>query len=751
MLKKIYFILLSATMYTALPATDQIPGHAKLSPLTKKYLLQSEKNHAVVSSDEYVYKNISGKIYLSSLIKVNDNADLKKFTDLNIIIGTKAGNIWTVQIPAGKLKTFTEISGIDYIQLDEPVSLDLDSARHDTHVDSVHQGISLPQAYTGKNIVVGIIDAGFDYSHPAFLDTSGNHSRLIKVWEQKSAGVPPSGYSYGNELTDSASLYNDGNDVDLFSHGSHVAGIAAGSGYGSSSNGSKYRGVAFESDLIFVGIKPDQDQWTTTGASNIIDGINYIFHYADSVGKPAVVNLSWGCSMGPHDGTSLFSQAVDNLTGAGKIFVCAAGNNGSSNIHLNKTFSTSDTLLKSVVSFSTYLGSKKTWVDAWGDAGKNYCAEIQLYSGSTPGNSTGMICPDDSVHELFLIGTDNDTCYVTITTSSTDFNGRPRIFFDFYSKTANRVVLSIKGNNGTINSWMGYVKDYTGYYGNFVSGSLPGSVSGDKNMTLSDFASTHSAVAAAAYASKTTFTNIDGQYTSYSSYVTEGNIAPFSSHGPTADSLTKPDIAAPGLVLVSAINSYDTTYYTGGANRADVITCYNDTINSRTYCYAAMMGTSMASPMTSGIIALMLEANPTLTPGLVKYLINATAITDSHTGTIPANGSNIWGYGKINAYAAVKKAWTDANVNNIFNDGLDYMIYPNPCKGRFSIDLFSDINEPLKINICDVTGRTIQSEIWNINTGFNSDSFELKNCTDGIYFIRILSENGNSVFRIIIE
>jgi minor extracellular serine protease Vpr len=751
MLKKTSYILLLAIVIKTLPAMSQTSGYTNLSALTKKYLFDIKKSGTAIFSDEYVFKNISGKTYLSTIIKVNENVDLGKFSDLGVLIGTKAGNIWTVQIPPDKLDAFTKVKGIDYIQLDEPVFFNLDSARHDANVDSVHQGILLPQAYTGKEVIVGIIDAGFDYSHPTFLDTSGNQYRIIKAWEQKSSGTPPSGYSYGNELADSASLYEDGSDVDLFSHGSHVAGIAAGSGYGSDANGRKYRGIAFESELIFVGIKPDPDQWTTTGTSNIIDGINYIFHYADSVGKPAVANLSWGCSMGPHDGTSLFSQAVDNLTGEGKIFVCAAGNNGTNNIHLNKTFTPTDTLLKTIVSFSTYLSSKKTWVDAWGDAGENYCVEVQLYSGATAGNSTGFICIDDSVHELFLIGTDNDTCYVTLTMSPSDFNGKSRIFFDIYSKTINRVAISIISDGGTMNMWMGYVKDYTGYYGTFQSGALPGAVTGDKYMTISDFASTHSAIAAAAYASKTTFTNIDGQYNSYTSYVAEGNIAPFSSHGPSADSLTKPDIAAPGLVLVSAINSYDTTYNAGGANHPDVVTCYSDTVNDRTYCYAAMMGTSMASPMTTGIVALMLEANPTLTPALVKYLLQSTAIIDSYTGTITAQGNNVWGFGKINAYAAVKKAWTDANVQNISNYGLDYMIYPNPCNGEFYIDYISDKPEKINVEVFDITGRRIFYVNPDVKNGINTIKVNANNISPGIYFVKISAKNGISATKIILN
>jgi hypothetical protein len=750
MIKKITSLLFVFLISYAVIAQTSENTKAKLSPQTKKYLLEVEKQQGKgILSSEFIYKKISGKYYLSALLKVNNNVDEKKFNDLNILVGTKAGNIWTAQIPLDKLKDFVKIEGLDYIELDQPVFLNLDSARHDAHVDSVHQGIGLPQAYTGKNVVVGIIDAGFDFTHPEFMDTSGTHYRIKKAWEQKSSGTPPSGYSYGNELTDSTALWDEGTDVSLFSHGTHVAGISAGSGIGGSTDNHRFRGVAFESDVVLVGIKPDQDQWTTTGVSNVIDGLAYIFDYAASVGKPAVANLSWGCSMGPHDGTSLFSQAVDNLTGPGKIFVCAAGNNGADNIHLHKVFAEKDSLLRTFVGFSTNLGSRKAWVDLWGQAGKSMCVSITLYNGMTAGNTTGFICLDDSIHSLYLKGSAGDTCYITLTTSTSDFNGNPRVFFDFNSKSANKILITVKSFSGIVNMWTGYVKDYSGYYGNFNNGALSWATIGNKDMTTSDFSSTHSAISVAAYASKTMYTNYDGGPVSYNGYVNEGKIAPFSSHGPAADSTTKPDIAAPGLILASGINSFDTTYNIGGANRVDVVSLYNSPVNGRNYSYAMMMGTSMASPMTSGIVALMLQANPALTPQLAKEIIWQTAITDAYTGVIPQQGSYIWGFGKINAYAAVNKTWQTVNVSNIANDALNYMIYPNPNSGSFSLEYNSEGEENLKIEITDMLGKIIFTQTWNVKSGANSRMLDITGVENGIYFTKITSAKGTSVYKMI--
>ena len=738
----IFFLSLSGM------AQHSVCQQSKCSPKTLQYIERAHQSKSQMClSEKYVYKKINQKWYVSAFVKAEGVAYKKTFKDLGVLIGTTTGSIFTIQIPAENVANLASSESIQYLQLDEPVFMNLDSARSDTRVDSVHQGVNLPQAFTGKNVVVGIIDAGFDYSHPTLMDTSGNIFRLKKVWEQKVSGMPPAGFAYGNEISDSTNLMNDGFDVSLFSHGTHVSGISAGSGYGSQ-NG-KYRGIAFESDLVFVGIKPDPEQWTSTGGTNIIDGINYIYAYAASVGKPAVVNLSWGCSMGPHDGTSLFSQAVDQLTGVGKIFVCAAGNNGTDNIHLNKKFTTTDTLIRSFVNFPTVGTEKRTWLDGWGEAGKTYCVKITLFNGSSAGNSTGFICQDGTLHNYTLIGSANDSCFVSIINSASEFNGKPRIFIDLFTKSANRVEVSVKSNSGNLNMWMGYVKDYTGYYGSFAVGIVGQSV-GNKDMTVSDFATTHSAIAAAAYASKVAYTNIDGVASDYSTYVAEGNIVPFSSHGPAADSTNKPDIAAPGLSIASGINSYDTTYNAGGANRISVISSFLSPLTGRTYSYAMMMGTSMASPMTSGIIALMLEANPQLTPFLVKGILKETAILDNFTGSIPSQGSYLWGYGKINAYGAVKKTWESVNVNNISNKEANGILYPNPNLGSFSMIIHSKENEPIQLLIYDVTGKAVFSHNYTVTQGINNISVVSK-LTPGLYFLKAIDSSGMSTYKLVVE
>jgi hypothetical protein len=140
-----------------------------MSPFTRIYLTKSgQYGKAYVRIPGYVYKQIDGKDYVSGLIKVFGSLDESTLGYLKVKVGTKAGNIWTVQIPADGVSTFVMMPGLEYVQLDEPMVYALDSARVTTHVDSVHAGTGLPMPFTGKDVLVGIIDAGFDYHHPTF-------------------------------------------------------------------------------------------------------------------------------------------------------------------------------------------------------------------------------------------------------------------------------------------------------------------------------------------------------------------------------------------------------------------------------------------------------------------------------------------------------------------------------------------------------------------------------------------------------
>lgn len=749
-----FFTLYAALCFSAAAIAQQgnKPG---LSPLTRKYVQDLQHEAGAQQHPYLLRKTDGGTLYSGALIKVSDAAKAQSgLQALGIKVGTKAGNIWTVRVPADKIAAFTTLDGISYIQLDEPVKPDLNIVRQTTRVDSVQKGIDLNIPFSGKDVVVGIIDFGFDYNHPVYYDTTGARYRIKRVWELNGTGTPPAGYTYGNELTDTTAIKAKGTDNTKQTHGTAVSGIAAGSGYGSPLN-SRFRGIAYESDIVLVGVRRDSlsQQWMEGSFSDFIDGINYIFRYAASVGKPAVVNISWGSQSGPHDGSTLFNEACDNLTGSGKIVVMSAGNEGQEKIHLSKTFTATDTTLYTFLDFLPDL-YKRTWIDVWGEAGKSFCGEVTLYKNGVAGNSTGFTCISNDIKSQYLIGQNGtDTCFVDFISSEAEFNGKPRMTIALYNKAADSIGISLKGTDGHIELWNEYY--YYGYTNSFLSDfnnhGYPWAQTGNTTTTVSDMGSGKEVLLVGAYASKISYRDINNMIRSYGGYAEIGKMVPFSSHGPMLDGRIKPDIAAPGLTIATAVSSYATGYTPTGANSNNVVSVYSEPVTNKKYYFAEFIGTSASAPVASGIVALMLQANPFLFPFHVRNILAQTAITDTYTGTLPPQGDNTWGHGKINAYGAVKMSIQTLGIYQFAGKKLNCALYPNPNNGQFTIDYDTDKNETLQIEIYSITGDLVAAKQVRSYSGNNRYDLQPDALPAGLYLIKLNSGEGKASVKMLVQ
>lgn len=729
-------------------------AQAGLSPLTRQYLHDLQSGQAAAPSCLFKKGN-DNHVYVGSLIKVSNEQDaMSGLKAIGAHVGTKAGNIWTVQVPVDQVAAFAKVKGIAYIQMDEPVHPKLNVARKTTRVDSVQSGFGLAVPYSGKDVVMGVIDFGFDYNHPTFYDTLGTRYRIKRVWEMNGTGTPPAGYTYGNEITDTTQIKAHGTDDARQMHGTSTAGIAAGSGYGSPNN-NRYRGMAYETDIVMVGVRRDsiEKQWQQGGFSDFIDGINYIFNYAQSVQKPAVVNISWGSQSGPHDGSTLFNEACNNLSGSGRIIVMSAGNEGEEKIHLSKTFTATDTAISSFLDFTPAV-YKRTWVDAWGEAGKTFCAKVTLYNNGVAGNTTGLVCIDNQIHNQLLMAANTiDTCYVQFITTQAEHNGKPRITVDVYNRSADSVAVTLQATDGTLHIWneyyyYGFPK---GYLSDFESFNKPWATTGNTASTVSDMGSGEAVLLVGAYASKTNWTNLNHEQLTYNSYVLANKIVPFSSHGPMANGRTSPDIAAPGLTLATSSSSYDASYTPGGANASKVVSAYVQPVSGKTYYYSEFIGTSASAPVASGIVALMLQANPNLFPSHIKSIFAETAITDTYTGTLPAGGDNTWGHGKINAYGAVKLALQKTGIYRFSGQKLDFILYPNPGQGQFSMDYTSDKSEQLSMDVYTISGSKVITHRLEAEAGVNTYTMSFSHLPKGLYIVHLTSSGGSASTRLLIQ
>jgi subtilisin family serine protease len=657
--------------------------NSRLSPNLMQMLHEDE----VVMRGEPLNPNVqisNPAMVLNLLMKVKDGFDERTLLKSGAVVGTKAGNIWTVSVPRQKLAEIINLGGIAYLELGQRVAVQMDSARYFTHVDSVIKGIGMPMPLNGKGVVIGVIDGGFDFTNPAFYDTTYSNLRISKAWVQDIPGTPPAGYSYGAEFKDTASLLQKKYDFDNSgSHGSEVAGIAAGSGIGSK-NARAGRGIAYESELVFVSVPLTYKDWREVNMATIVDGINYIFTYAQSKGKPAVINISLGSVVGARDGQSLFSQACNNLSGPGKIIVMSAMNNGSTKNHIGKNFNTTDTVLHTLVPIQKYNnGDRRNYIDAWGDSLKTFCLEFGMYKNGVVKNKSTVYCMDNSTKNFFIIGSDNDTCYITLTTKAQEYNKKPHATMDILSKSSDTLCLSVYSKSGNVHMWQEYFDEsWVTLWGNFL-GNKTWATEGDDHYTIGESGCAKSVITVGATVSRVYWKNLKNQTYLIPANNRQGMLANYSSKGPTLDNRVKPDITAPGGMIYSSANSFDVDATPSGGSAPYLVSKYTSPKNGRIYYYASGQGTSFASPMVAGIIAIMLQASPDLEPERVKIILQQTAIKDKFTTATPDPAK--WGAGKINAYAALKETIRWAGTTPIPKNETAISMYPNPSRGAFTL------------------------------------------------------------------
>ncbi|MBR5027887.1 MAG: S8 family serine peptidase, partial [Bacteroidales bacterium] len=591
--------------------------------------------------DQYSMREINSQLYVGAFadIKVERRSLAAEYGVF--INGKEAMPFMTVNIPVKNYVSFLNSGIADYIEIGEKNYPMMDNARTHTKASIVQSGGSnLNKGYCGKDVIVGVIDIGFDYTHRNLYDSTETTYRVKRVWDQNGSGTPPQGYNYGHLYTTQASIlaarYSHNNQT----HGMHVVGMAAGGGTSESAM-RRFKGMAPESDIVLVA--------TTMSSPDVLDGLRYILAYADSVGKPCVVNMSLGNHVGPHDGKDANEINTDYLFEEvyteGAALLVSAGNEGSDRIHLSKNFTAQDSSMRTFAVKSDGSVNLSGTVDIWGTIGNNFRVKIAVVDSTS---STSQL---NNVSFPLTISTQNSTNYLTATVS----NCTVRYYAENsnYNNQKTHVYLSLTGSNlsgrqcmlikveatsGTVHMWNNS--------GKFIGGTA--ATPGNTNYTSNNKASGNTSIMVASYNTKAAWTTYTNASYNLSSRYPIGGRSYFSSIGPGLNpNQNKPEIAAPGALICSSYNKYDSRY-----NTSHYMITHVQTTGS---CWWGMMqGTSMACPAATGIVALWMEAYPDLSYSQVKYLLRTTAITDSNTGSIPVNGSPQWGWGKINALAGLQ-------------------------------------------------------------------------------------------------
>jgi hypothetical protein len=169
------------------------------SPSTSVFLANYKNNHLSQNSKKCLRSNSLDEQTISLFLKVNESFDTNELKALNFQVNSKSGNIISATIPVNNLDKLFSNSGIEYIEVAAKVTTKLDEALKDTKVGFIHNGTNLSQAYTGKDVIVGIVDGGFDFTHPNFYDDDSKY-RIVRVWDQNFDFRPPEDFGYGAEL-----------------------------------------------------------------------------------------------------------------------------------------------------------------------------------------------------------------------------------------------------------------------------------------------------------------------------------------------------------------------------------------------------------------------------------------------------------------------------------------------------------------------------------------------------------------------
>lgn len=648
--------------------------------------------------------------YVSFVGKISANTS--SFPDW-VMVGKTKGTIKSVRVKLTDLHRINELTQIQYLELAGKINPNLDKVGFDTRADSVHLGLNLPQSYTGKNVLIGVNDWGFDYTSPMFYDTLLENTRILAAWDQfKQSGPNPQDFSYGAEYTTPSTLLaaqsDTSNQLSYSTHGTHVAGIAGGSGAGVIA-----KGMAFESQFLFTTIQVDE--------AAAIDSWYWMYEKAEEAQKRLIVNMSWGLyHFGTNDGTSLLSQSIGELTDLGVLFVSSAGNNGSVNFHFQRTFNNDS--IKSRVDFYNYALHDSLWgqsIHGWGEIGKNFEVKIQLrnVAGSLLAETAYFPTTMNGYDEGFLVVNTADTVWFDIAAqSSHPQNSKPTVRFRVKNKQTNvKIDLSVRAVDGTIHFWN--VVELTTNGGNwgmpFVSHGAQ-YITGNNQYGIGEPTCADDCFTIASH-SANYLHPVTGN-------LLAGNRSSFSSIGPRNDGAMKPDISAPGSSVLSSISSFTDASYTAASSVS---------FQGRDYDFARLSGTSMASPVVAGISALIWEINPYLSPRQVKEILIESARQDNHTGVIPAGGDVRWGFGKVNAMAAVQATLNFVGLENLEANAMVWNVFPNPTASTLSIDGLKDISG---VKLIDVSGK--MTDLNASNTTWDVSQF-----SSGVFILRVVANN----------
>ncbi len=529
-------------------------------------------------------------------VHARDGASLDHLGELGVEVNPGQG-VRTAIAPLDALDALSEDPAVARVVASERLELAMDVASAKVGVPALRRSSGL----SGRGVVVGIVDTGIDVAHPSFA------GRVRQIWDQTLPGQGVAEGAYGVELT--GPMMRTSRDV--VGHGTHVAGIAAGAD-------ATFGGVAPEADLVIVK--------TDLLTAHLADAIRYVFRVAADLGRPAVVNLSLGGHGDAHDGTDSLSVVLDAESGPGRIVCCAAGNEGDDDIHARVALGQGRyrSIAVQLPVVAPGATPEPALFNGWYEGDDVVEVAVVAPGGArTPYQAVITSGSPVRVHEL-------PEGVVTIVTPGPDPANGDHNFLVLLRPDAVdagapppgpgawRIRLrGVRIASGRVDVWS--VNKRSAQFSGWAT---------DDAVKVGAPAAAGRAVSVASYTTRVDWEDMFG--TPRHAGLDLDDISDFSSEGPRRDGAEKPDVAAPGAMIVSAVSAH-------APGRPENMVDAHHVVNA---------GTSMAAPFVTGLVALLLERDPLLDPEALKALLRAhSTVPDQPPGTFDPK----WGYGLVDA------------------------------------------------------------------------------------------------------
>lgn len=694
-----------------------------------------------------------------AILKVDDDATVQRLEEKGVNVMRHTLGFAFVSMPISQVEEVAKIKGVRRMQLARSVKTKNKFARQSTGVDLVHSGTGLSQAYTGKNVLCGIVDTGMDPNHINFKDTDGNSRVELLSYARIASDYSKVNFKYYERDQVSQFTTDDANSY----HGTHTMGIMAGGYRGEATVAlpdankqlaevnvalNPYYGVAYDSDILAA----CGDLVDYVIALNVEDFLNY----AKETHRPCVINLSLGSNNGPHDGSGVINQFFDECVRQLNGIICiAAGNEADLPIAAKKIFSEEDTEFKTFIEgYDLPISSTATGYVRQGS--------VEVYSNdSVPFTQVQAVIYNTvrgNIAKRFDITIDPDHAtggtakYWSTSGYQEDgdildgnleksFQGYIGVGYDWNSVTNRFYVLFdyMLIDGGTATGTQGN-HNHEYYVGLIINGNpgqrvdvfcdgqasflsdngVQGWQNGSADGTISDMATGKEVLVVGSYNTADCWGSISDGYTYFPGYsVPLNEVTAFSSWGTLIDGRQLPHVVAPGATIVSSYNRY----YTPG--EGSVSASVKGAIHDNQWGWS--LGTSMATPHVAGAIALWLEADSTLTINDVKEIIEATAVNDQYTAVNPVQS----GWGKFNAYAGLKEVLRRAAAGIQDVDTNQRLLITPVGNNRYEV--FVAGQSALRTAVYSTTGALVSS----CTTTGDSATINLSNLTPGYYVINV--------------